>query len=362
MKITALKTRLVNVPLDKPVKTAIHDISSVGCVLLYLETDQGLCGESYLFTINGARLKSFDEMLKQFAYLVVDKDPHYISEIWSSIWTVINPIGHEGVTVSALSAIDVACWDLIGKSAKKPLHQIFGACRDKIPTYASGGLWLSQSIPELEIEATGFVKDGFRAMKARVGKPTISEDVDRINAIREAVGPEIKILTDANQSLTPKHAIRLGRELEKLDVEWLEEPVTRQDLAGQADVRNSLAIPVASGETEWSRFGILATIQARAADVLMPDLQRIGGYTEMRRVSALAEAFNIPISTHIFTEQSLCIAGSSPGCISVEHMPWYSPLFVEDMHIEDGDILIPDRPGTGFTFSEEAVRQFSYDP
>ena len=360
MKITKLKTRLVDVPLAKPIATAIHSISSVGCVLVDLETDVGLVGQSYVFTINGTRLRAFDEMIRGFAHRVEGIDPHYVTGMNSAIWNDINPTGYAGVTISALSALDTACWDLVGKAAEQPLHRIFGACRDRIRTYASGGLWLSQSIDELTDEAQKFLDQGFRAMKIRVGSPDIQVDVDRVKAVRDAVGPNIELLTDANQSLRPKAAIRLGRKLEELEVSWLEEPVDVHNLIGQADVRRALDINIASGETEWTRYGIRRTIEARAADVLMPDLQRVGGLTEMRRVVALAEAYDVPISTHIFTEHSLAIGGSAANCISVEHMPWYAPLFAEEMQIENGDILIPDRPGCGFTFDEKAVAKFAF--
>ncbi|MCR9060470.1 MAG: mandelate racemase/muconate lactonizing enzyme family protein [Rhodobacteraceae bacterium] len=236
MKITKLRTQMVDVPLEKRVKSAIHDIVSVGCVLIYLETDQGLVGQSYLFTINANRLKAFDAMVKGFAHHVEGQDPHYVTAIWDAIWTDINPTGHEGVTVSALSALDTALWDLIGKVAERPLHHVFGACRDRIRTYASGGLWMSSSTEELVSEATDFVALGFRAMKVRVGKPNLEEDVARVRAVREAVGPDIEILTDANQSLTPKYAIRLGRRLQELNVGWLEEPVARHHLKGHRQV------------------------------------------------------------------------------------------------------------------------------
>ncbi|MCV9999248.1 mandelate racemase/muconate lactonizing enzyme family protein [Pararhizobium sp. YC-54] len=359
MKITALKTRLTNVPFVKPIRTAIHDMRSVGCLLVYLETDEGLVGQSYIFTLNAVRLKAFDEMVRGFSHRVVGQDPHYVTAINSAIWSDINPTGYAGVTISALSAIDTACWDLVGKAMDKPLHHVFGACRDTVRTYASGGLWLSQTIDELVREAEEFLGQGFRAMKVRVGNADPRRDFERVRAVREAVGQSIEILADANQALRPKQAIRLGRMLEELDVSWLEEPVSVHDLAGQAEVRNALTMDIASGETEWTRFGIRKTIDARAADVLMPDLQRIGGLTEMRRVAALAEAHSLPISTHIFTEHSLCIAGSAANCISVEHMPWYAPLFREQIEIIDGDITIPHRSGTGFTFDEAAVEKFA---
>ncbi len=358
MKISKVETQLVNLPFVTPIKTAVHDMRSVGCCLLSLETDEGLVGEAYLFTLNAVRLKAFDEMVRGFDHLLLGRDPHYVSGIWDDIWKEINPSGHKGLTISALSTLDTACWDLIGKAANKPLHHLFGACRDRVPTYASGGLWLSQSIDSLQSEAQTFLDAGFTAMKIRLGTGDISLDVTRVQAVRDVVGPDIDLMVDINQGLTVKTAIRLGRELEAFNLVWIEEPVPAYDLDGHAKVTAALDTPIASGETEYTRFGIQAMIDKKACDILMPDLQRIGGLTEMRRVAALADAHNMSISTHIFTEQSLCIAGSSPNCMSVEHMPWFSSLFNEEMVIKDGLIEIPDRPGTGFTFNFKHLKDF----
>lgn len=359
MKITALKTELVNLPLDKPVATAIHAIESVGCVLLTLETDQGLRGEGYVFTINAVRLRAFDEMIKGFAHQVIGKDPHYVSQIWQNIWNEINPTGHKGLTISALSAIDTACWDLIGKACDKPLHHIFGACRDRIRTYASGGLWLSQSVDELQSQAQGFLDQGFKAMKVRIGSGDLNNDVARVKAVREVIGDAHELLADANQALTPKAAIQLGNALKPYNLGWIEEPVAAYDLKGHARVTQALSTPIASGETEYTRFGMQSMIEHQACDILMPDLQRIGGLSEMLKVAHLASAHNMSISTHIFTQHSLCIAGSATNCISVEHMPWYSKLFNEEIEMDKGDILIPNRPGTGFTFNQENLKRFA---
>ena len=358
MKITACRTTAVDVPLAKPIATAIHQMKSVGCVLLELETDQGLVGESYVFTLNAVRLKALEEMLTGFLHRVEGRDPHEVTAIEQAIWHDMNPIGHKGFSIAALSAIDTACWDLVGKAAEQPLHRLFGACRDRIRTYASGGLWLSQSIDELVAEAGDFIDTGFRAMKIRLGKPTIAEDIERVRAVRGAIGPDIELMADANQGLDVKRAIRLGRELEAFDLGWFEEPVVYHDLDGAAEVRAALSIRVAAGETEYTRYGMRDILDKRAVDVLMPDLQRIGGLSEMRRVAALAASRDIPVSTHLFTEHSLCFGGSEPGCISLEHMPWFAPLFNEQMEIVDGDLLIPDRAGTGFTFDHEAIEGF----
>jgi L-alanine-DL-glutamate epimerase-like enolase superfamily enzyme len=195
-------------------------------------------------------------------------------------------------------------------------------------------------------------------MKIRLGKPTASEDVERVRALRDAVGPEIELYADANQSLTVKQAIRLGRELEQFNLGWFEEPVIYHNHRGCAEVRAALDTPIAAGETEYTRYGMRDILEAGAVDVLMPDLQRIGGLSELRRVTALASSYEIPVSTHIFTEYSLCIAGSEANCISVEHMPWNAALFNESMELKDGMIVLPERPGTGFSFDKTAIKRF----
>ena len=355
--ITQLKTQLVNIPLAKPIATAIHNIESLGCVLVSLETNQGIVGEGYVFTINAVRLKAFNEMIIGLKHQVEGKSPYHIEAIWQSIWNEFNPTGHKGVTISALSAIDTACWDILGKAANLPLHHLWGACRERVKTYASGGLWLSDSIDELVQQAQQFVDQGFRAMKMRVGSNNAEDDRQRVAIVREAIGADIELMVDVNQALSPKAAIQLARLLEPYSISWMEEPVVASNLKGHAEVRRSVAMPIASGETEYTRHGINAMIAHESCDILMPDLQRMGGLSEMRRVAHLAEVHHLPISTHIFTEQSLCIAGSVINCISVEHMPWYSELFNEPLELINGELVLPKRAGIGFTFNQDTVRK-----
>ncbi len=350
MRVTSLETQLVDLPLDKPIGTAIHSIRSVGCVLVRLRTDVGPHGEGYVFTINGDRLGAFDEMVRGLAPFVVGRDPHEIEGVWLDVWAAINPMGHAGVTIGALSAIDVALWDCVAKAAGLPLHKMWGSCRDTVDTYASSGLWLSSSVQELTEEAKRFVAQGFTAMKIRLGSEQAADDVARVRAVRDAIGPDIRLLADANQKFQPKEAIRLGRLLEAFDLTWFEEPVPTYDHEGHRRVRDSLDIPIASGETEYTRRGIHAMLEAGAADILMPDLQRVGGFSEFKKASAVASARNVPVSSHIFTEQSLSLGASLHNCISVEHMDWFAPLFNEEMELREGRLVVPDRPGTGFTF------------
>ncbi|MGK0270118.1 MAG: L-alanine-DL-glutamate epimerase-like enolase superfamily enzyme [Cocleimonas sp.] len=199
---------------------------------------------------------------------------------------------------------------------------------------------------------------GFHSMKIRLGKPTWQEDIERVKAFRETIGNNIELLSDANQSLNTKQAIKLDRELETYNIGWFEEPVNAQNLTGHAEIRQKLDINIASGETEYTRYGMKAMLDIQACDILMPDLQRTGGLSEMRKVAALSASYDIHVSTHIFTEQSLCIAGSASNCISVEHMPWFETLSNEKMELENGKLLIPERAGIGFTFNQEAIANY----
>ena len=349
--VASISTRIVELELSNPVGTAIHAMESVGCVLVQVRTSDGVVGQGYVFALNGDRVKSLDEQVVGLAAHVQGRSVFEAEGIWHDLWGRINAMGHKGVTVAAMSAIDVALWDAVGRTLGQPLHRLWGSCRDEVATYATSGLWLSQSIDELVDEAGAFVEQGFVAMKIRLGSDKPGDDVARVAAVRDAIGPDIELLSDVNQGLTPKAAIKLGRMLEPYDLGWIEEPVPAYDLDGHAQVRAALDTPIASGETEYTRHGMQAMLRAGACDILMPDLQRIGGYSEFRKADAIASAWNIPTSSHFFTEHSLCLAGSLANLISVEHCDWFAPLFNEDMELRDGRLVVPDRPGTGFTFA-----------
>jgi len=358
MKITDVRTVLVNIPFEKPLRTSIHSFGCAGCVLVFMDTDAGITGESYVFSFNVARLKVFDAMIQSFKSELLGEDPDYTEKIWQKIWREINFFGHKGVTLFGLSAIDVACWDVKGKAAGRPIYKLLGAVRDQVPVYASGGLWLSQTIDELVKEAKDFIAQGFRYMKLRIGKPCIEEDVERVRAVRQIIGPDIGLMVDANQAFNLTHAIKLGRRLEELNLVWYEEPVAAYDLEGSARVAAALDVPIASGETDYTRYGFRQMLEMKAADILMPDLARMGGYTDFLKVAHMAEAYEVPVSPHIFSEQSLQIMGVIPNGTYLEHMPWFAPLFREKIEIKNGMVEIPNRPGTGFTFDLNKIEEY----
>ena len=358
MKISDIRTVSVALPLEKPVKTAIHDIQSACALLVFVDTDEGITGESYLFALGAKRLAVFREMVLSLKDVVIDQNPLYTEKIWHAMWRDINFFGHKGVSVFGMSAIDTACWDIAGKACGLPLYQLLGAYRDSVPVYASGGLWTSASIDELVEEAENFVAMGFRAMKMRIGKLRIEEDVERIGAVRQAVGENISLMVDANQGFTVDHAIKIGRKLEDFNLTWFEEPVPAYDLEGSARVAAALDVPIASGETEYTRYGFRQMIEMKAADVLMPDLGRVGGITEFLKVAHMAEAYDVAVSPHIFTEQSLQLLGAIPNGTYLEHIPWYAPLYKADLQIKDGAVNVPQRAGLGFEFDPDAIERY----
>ncbi len=358
MKIVDLRTISVEIPLAQPIRTAIHDIRSLAAVLLIAEGGDGLVGESYLFAFNRAQCATFDAMIQALSPAVIGADPEFAEALWRKLWRQINFLGHKGVTVFALSAIDMAVWDLRGKLVGRPVHRLLGACRSSVPTYASGGLWLGASTDELVTEARNFVKHGFRAVKMRLGRPRLEEDVDRVRAVRAAIGPDIVLMADANQGFTVDHAIRLGRRLEEFNLAWFEEPVPAYDHEGSARVAAALDTPVASGETEYARYGFRDMLRHKAADVLMPDLARVGGVSEFVKVAHMADAVDVPVSSHIFTEQSLGVMAALGNGTYLEHMPWFGALFREKLEMRDGEVVVPERPGFGFTFDPEAIERY----
>jgi L-alanine-DL-glutamate epimerase-like enolase superfamily enzyme len=355
MKVTRVETRCVTVKLDKPIGSALGQLHSFGCILVFVHCDSGIVGENLIFTLNARRTRVLQSMVEEMADLVIGRDAGHIAGFWARAWRDINFLGHKGVPVVGISALDGALWDALGKMSNLPIYRILGGAQDRVPVYHSGGLWLSSSDKELVAEAERFAAAGFTAMKMRLGSPEPATDVARVRAVRTAIGPKIKLMADANQGLTESQAIRLGRALEEFDLSWFEEPLPAWDLDGLARVAAALDTPIASGETEYTRYGFRRMLELRSADILMPDLQRVGGVSEFIRVGHMAESYDIPVSSHLFPEASLQVLGALANTIYLEYMPWFSKLYNETIKFAEGQAIVPERPGWGFTFNQDYV-------
>lgn len=359
MKVSAVETQPVTVRLDRPIGSALGEIASFGCILVTVRTDAGITGENLIFTLNDRRTKVLRQMVDELADVAVGRDAGHIAGFWARAWKDISFLGHKGVPVAGISAIDGALWDALGKAAGLPLYRLLGGAQDRVPAYHSGGLWLSRSTGELVEEARGFVDQGFRAIKMRLGLPDPAEDIARVKAVRDAIGPAVKLMADANQGLTEAQAIRLGRRLEAFDLAWFEEPLPAWDLDGLARVAAALDTPIASGETEYTRYGFRRMLELRSADILMPDLQRVGGVSEFMRVGHMAESHDVAVSSHLFPETSLQVLGALSNAAFLEYMPWFSPLYNEALEFQDGSAVVPERPGWGFTFNRDYIAHLS---
>ncbi len=360
MKITKLRTGVVHFPFDPPIDGGALQLRSADCVLVFLETDAGLVGEGLVFALNNQRLPVINEMVRSLEPLVLGLDPELGGSFSARAFRDIGFLGRSGVAVIGVAGVDNALWDLRGKAAGLNVARLIGACTAAVPAYHSGGLWIGRSIDELQREAAGFVAQGWRAMKMRIGKPRAEDDVARVRAVRETIGPDIGLMVDSNQQLTVPRAIRLGRMLEEFNLTWFEEPIPYHDHAGEAEIAAALDMPVASGETEYTSRGMFEMARQRSADILMPDLQRMGGPTEFLKAAHIAEAFNIPVSSHLFPEMSLALLAAVPNAICLEYMPWCEPAYRERITLDaQGRAVVPDRPGWGFGFDTEAIERYA---
>ncbi len=358
MKISSIVVHRLSVPLPRPVRTSIHSHTHADTVLVEMRTDAGAIGSGYCFAFGAHRAAALHALVLDLAPIYEGQDPGEVRAHFGTAWRALNFLGHSGPAVMALAALDVACWDLAAQAAGLPLYRYLGGARARVPTYASSGLWIDYSMDELATEAEAFRARGHRAMKMRIGRANPAEDIERVRRLREAIGPDIRLLADVNQGWDEPTAIRVGRELEALDLYWLEEPLPYEDLEGCARVSAALTMRVATGETDYGSLGMKRHLDLRAADVLMPDLQRMGGVTEFMKAAALCEAYHQPVSSHLFTETSCHLLAASPNGLIVEHMAWWQELYAEPLRVVDGCVVVPDRPGIGMELNQKAVARF----
>lgn len=358
MKITGLRTVAAHFPFNPPIFSNLMPLRSADCVLVFLDTDQGLIGEGLSFTLNGMYLKVIHEMILSLTPLVVGLDVSTSGAFSTRAFKEVGFIGHSGVSIFGIAAIDNALWDLRSKALCLNVSALIGVCARAVPAYHSGGLWVSRTIDELQREAADFVAQGWRAMKMRLGKPTAKEDAARVRAVREAIGPDIALMVDSNQQLDVPRAIRLGRMLEEFNLAWFEEPIPYSDHAGEAEIAAALVTPIASGETEYTSRGMHDMLKLKSVDVLMPDLQRMGGPTEFLKASRIAEGYNVPVSSHLFPEMNLPLLAAIPNAYYLEYMPWCEPAYKERIALDkQGRAIVPVAPGWGFSFDLAVVER-----
>jgi L-alanine-DL-glutamate epimerase-like enolase superfamily enzyme len=353
MKITSVEIIPVLVPMDTP----YGELQSVPAVVVRAQTDQGVEGIGHAITLGARHFRSIAVAAEEMAELLVGEDPRRPERIHRKL--LPDGQGAGGIGNVAAAALDVAVWDLTGKLAERPLYQLLGGYRDRIPVYAS--LRLGREVPseQLPERAASLVEQGFRAMKMNLGgQPNLEAELARARSVREAIGPDIRLLADVNFRWRPSAAIRAGRRLEEVQLFWLEDPVPTHQLDGLAAVVAALDTTIASGEALYSLPAFRHLFEARASDVPMPDLVRVGGITPFLKIAHLAEAFGLPLACHLLPEISAQVVAAAPNGLIVEYVPWAWKLFDGCPRLERGELVMSDRPGHGMELDADFVAHY----
>jgi len=351
INITGLTSRAVDVPLTYPIHTAVGTVATAPLVLLDLHTDAGVTGHSYLFAYTPVALKALKQILDDTAALVIGQ-PLSPVDIEHQLSKRFCLLGFTGLVRMAAAGIDMAAWDALAKSQNLPLAKLLGGSLKPIQSYDSHSMDGEQLATSRAVDAA---EAGFRAVKTKIGYSTLAEDLRVLRSMRKAVGEDFSIMVDYNQSLDVPEAIRRGLVLQEEGVSWIEEPTTQYDYEGHAQINAALQIPIQMGENWFGAEEMFKSIKARASNLAMADLMKIGGVTGWQRASALAQQFSLPLSSHLFQEFSAHLLAVSPTAHWLERLDIAGAVLEPTLTFTKGNAVIPDLPGTGIIWKESQI-------
>jgi len=359
MKITHVSTRVLRTPADNPLVVGLPAPTDTReFVTLELGTDQGLVGLGLTF-FGAALTPALKSAVDTMAGLVIGDDPSNTEAIAAKLRRAAGSSGPGGIFSLALSAVDIACWDLKGKVAGKSVCALLGDLRDRVPTYASGALMRQHPVDYLAKAGPRLVDMGFRQMKMQCGsEPTVAASVERVRVMRESIGPDIDLMCDINQLWSVHHAIDVGNRIADYHLFWLEDPTAHDDYPGLARIADALVTPIAAGEYHYGIVPFRHLLEARSIDIVMIDLLRAGGITQWMKIAGLAEAFNVPVVSHLIPEIHLHLVAAIPNGLTVEYMPWTLRLYEEAPALEGGRLVVPKKPGLGLTFDQAVIKKY----
>lgn len=349
--ITNARAYLVDLEVETVRTDAVQSFLKQETIFVELTTDDGLSGTGYSYTIGTGGKAVLFMIREHFLDRLIGAEAANIEQIWMDLFAHTRSTTTGAITSLALAAVDTALWDLKCLRANAPLWQLAGGFRQDVPLYDTEGGWLHLTTAELVSSALASQAAGWSGLKVKVGKPHIAEDVERLSAIREAVGDRMDIMVDANQSMTGAEAIRRARALEPLDIFWLEEPLPADDISGHVRLSEATSIPVAVGESMYSVAQFREYLQRGAAGIIQVDVARIGGITPWLKVAHLAEAFNVAICPHFLMELHVSLVAAIPNGRYVEHIPQLRAITHTEMTILNGRALAPNTPGLGIDWN-----------
>lgn len=357
--IRHVKLSTARLPLATPISDAKvftgrqKPMTEVVFLFAEIKTEQGHEGLGFSYSKRAGGPAQFAHA-KEVAETMLGEDPNDIAKLYNKLLWAGASVGRSGVATQALAALDIALYDLKAKRAGLPLAKLLGSHRDSVRTYNTSGGFLNATIDEVKDRASQSIEEGIGGIKIKVGLPDNAEDLRRVAAVREHIGADVPLMVDANQQWDRATALRMGRKLEQFDLVWIEEPLDAYDAEGHAALAAALDTPIATGEMLASVAEHERLIAARACDIIQPDAPRVGGITQFLRLATLADQAGLDLAPHFAMEIHLHLAATYPREPWVEHFDWLDPLFNERLETKEGRMIVPDRPGLGFTFSDQA--------
>jgi L-alanine-DL-glutamate epimerase-like enolase superfamily enzyme len=390
MRITDIRTIAVEVTLDRPVYDANYTMATKPALLVEVETDQGLVGIGEAAHFGGPMASTAQVIEHELKPYLIGADPREIERLWERMHRRAYKHARGGIVIAAISGIDIALWDLRGKMAGMPVWQLLGGYRNRVPAYATGGFYAEgKGVRELMTEMQGYVAAGFRAVKMKVGRNSaiemsalrasaergvaevsLAQDLERVTAVRKAIGPDIRLMVDANGAWDVATAVKMGRAMEEQDIYWFEEPVWPDDVAGSAEVAAKVAIPIAGYETcSYGMVDFNDYIRARAVHFVQPDVAWAGGLTETLKIAHMAQAAHLPVAPHIHGSAvavacALHLLGAvRNGSMAETVFPAHALMteLVKEPYTFDartGEIELPDRPGLGVELDTKTLMKY----
>jgi len=359
MKVSRVTTRILQTPADNPLIVGLPEPTTTReFVSVEIDTDDGVQGIGLTF-FGGPLTRALREAVDALGALVIGEDPLRVEAIAAKLRRASGGSGPAGIFTLALSPIDIALWDIKGKALGQSVSKLVGGYRDRAPAYASGALLRQHPLDYLAKAGPRLVGMGFKQMKTQLGaEPTVAASVERIRVMREGIGEDIDLMCDINQLWNVNQAIEIGRRVEPYHLFWLEDVVAHDDYQGLARVADALTTPIAAGEYVYGIAPFRQLLEQRSIDIVMIDLLRVGGITQFLKVAGMAEAFDLPVVSHLVPEFQCQLIAGIPNGLTVEYMPWTTRFYEETPKIEEGQIVVPDKPGLGLAFDREAIERY----
>lgn len=355
MKVDSVSQRLVQVPLGAA--RGGSGATSLQVLHVTVRDTDGAAGTGFTYSLTGGLTAARAILAEVMTPLTAGMDPLDWARTWHRLWDLTHRLGR-GVALPALSALDIAVWDLRAQRAGLPLYRLLGAYRDAVPIYGSGRSTHRMTDAELVAGVASYVAEGYHAVKLRAGALGLERDIARVAAVRAEVGPDVRLMVDCNERLDLAEAHRFARRLGDLDVAWLEEPLRSDDVDGHAQLAARSPVPIAAGEHLQGRFEAKQYLDRQAVAVLMPDAPLTGGVTEWQRIATLAEASSVAVSPHFLPELHVHLAAAASAATFVEHFPLLDDLLEETLTVRDGVAEPPARAGHGIRWDESALGRF----